>query len=94
MGGVWQALAFGFAGLRPAGDALGLDPHLPEAWSALELRVRFRGSSVRVRIEPRAMFLSADPAVEIGVAEIPHTLSVPPSGLRLERRNEHWEVQR
>jgi trehalose/maltose hydrolase-like predicted phosphorylase len=26
MGGVWQALASGFLGLRPSGDALGLDP--------------------------------------------------------------------
>jgi len=93
MGSVWQALAFGFAGLRPTGDALGLDPRLPDAWSALDLRVRFRGSRVHVRIEPRALAVSADPAVELRLARAPDTVSVPPSGLRLERRNEHWEVQ-
>jgi trehalose/maltose hydrolase-like predicted phosphorylase len=93
MGSVWQALALGFAGLRPAPDALVLDPRLPEAWTALDLRVHFRGSSVRVRIEPRALALSADPAVEIRLPQAPGNVSVPPSGLRLERRNDHWEVQ-
>jgi trehalose/maltose hydrolase-like predicted phosphorylase len=93
MGSVWQALALGFAGLRPAGDALGLDPRLPDAWSALDLRLRFRGSSVRVRIEPRALVVSAEPVIEVALARRRDVLSIPPSGLRLERRNEHWEVQ-
>ena len=44
MGGMWQALAFGFAGLRPHAGMLHVDPVLPPSWSALELRVRFRGS--------------------------------------------------
>ncbi|HYB30957.1 MAG TPA: glycosyl hydrolase family 65 protein [Solirubrobacteraceae bacterium] len=47
MGSAWRALAFGFAGLRPIGNALGIDPVLAPGWDALELRVRFRGSRVR-----------------------------------------------
>jgi trehalose/maltose hydrolase-like predicted phosphorylase len=50
MGGVWQALAFGFAGLRPRGETLVVDPRLPEGWDELELRVCFRGARGRVRI--------------------------------------------
>jgi trehalose/maltose hydrolase-like predicted phosphorylase len=65
MGSVWQALAFGFAGLRPRGIGLTLDPRLPEPWRAFELRVRFRGSRVRVRIEPRSTFVHADPPVPV-----------------------------
>ena len=49
MGGVWQALAMGFAGLRPAGDALAVDPHVPGSWGSLEVRVRFRGTLAVVR---------------------------------------------
>ena len=52
MGSVWHALAYGFAGLRPRGDALVIDPRLPNSWSALELRVQFRGVPLRLRIEP------------------------------------------
>jgi trehalose/maltose hydrolase-like predicted phosphorylase len=59
MGGVWQALAYGFAGVRPHGDALLVDPRLPDAWSQLELRLRFRGVPLRLRVEPDAIVASA-----------------------------------
>ncbi|MGZ8707730.1 MAG: glycosyl hydrolase family 65 protein, partial [Gaiellaceae bacterium] len=52
MGGVWQALVFGFAGARASSRGLELDPRLPEAWDALELRLAFHGYPVRIRIEP------------------------------------------
>ena len=42
MGGVWQAFAFGFMGLRAQGDVLAVDPRLPQQWRALEVRVQFR----------------------------------------------------
>jgi trehalose/maltose hydrolase-like predicted phosphorylase len=61
MGSVWRALAFGFAGLRPADDALAVDPVLPAAWESLELRVRFRGSRARIRVTPGRVEASADP---------------------------------
>jgi trehalose/maltose hydrolase-like predicted phosphorylase len=63
MGSVWRALAFGFAGLRPIGDALAIDPVLAPGWEALDLRVRFRGSRVHLRIEPTEVRASADPPV-------------------------------
>jgi trehalose/maltose hydrolase-like predicted phosphorylase len=65
MGSVWRALTYGFAGLRPAADALAIDPVLPSCWEALELRVRFRGSRVRARIREREVQLTADPPVQI-----------------------------
>jgi trehalose/maltose hydrolase-like predicted phosphorylase len=63
MGSVWRTLALGFAGLRPAGDALVVDPVLAPGWDTLELRVRFRDSRVRVRVQPGAVEASADPPV-------------------------------
>jgi trehalose/maltose hydrolase-like predicted phosphorylase len=65
MGSVWQALAFGFAGIRPLGDALAIDPRLPDAWRALELRLRFRESRVSVRIEPERTLVRADPPLRV-----------------------------
>jgi trehalose/maltose hydrolase-like predicted phosphorylase len=50
MGGLWQALAFGFAGIRVRGDRLTVEPRLPAEWTALEVRLRFRGSPLRLRI--------------------------------------------
>ncbi len=51
MGGLWQALAFGFGGIRPSGDALLVDPRLPKEWNALEFALRFRGRPLRLRID-------------------------------------------
>ncbi|MGZ8613039.1 MAG: glycosyl hydrolase family 65 protein, partial [Actinomycetota bacterium] len=60
MGSVWQALVFGFAGARPKGDVLELDPLVPEAWGALELRLRFRGSRLRVRMSATSLEIRAE----------------------------------
>ncbi len=43
MGSLWQALAYGFAGLRPLGDALVIDPCLPASWPAFEIRIAVPG---------------------------------------------------
>jgi trehalose/maltose hydrolase-like predicted phosphorylase len=51
MGGLWQALVFGFAGVRPRGDRLVVEPHLPPAWNALEIALRFRGEPLRLRLD-------------------------------------------
>ena len=59
MGSVWQALALGFAGLRPSGDALRVDPVLPETWSALGIAVRFRDVPLRLRVEPERIVANA-----------------------------------
>jgi len=60
MGSVWQALVFGFAGARPCGDALGLDPRLPAGWELLECRVAFRGANLRVRVTAEETSVTSD----------------------------------
>jgi trehalose/maltose hydrolase-like predicted phosphorylase len=67
MGSVWQALAFGFAGLDPLGTRLTLAPRLPSEWHALELGLCFRGARLRVRIERDAVLLTSDAPVSIEV---------------------------
>jgi len=52
MGGVWQALAFGFLGLAADDGALLIRPSLPREWRALGLRMRFAGKPIGVRAEP------------------------------------------
>jgi trehalose/maltose hydrolase-like predicted phosphorylase len=90
MGGLWQALAYGFAGLQARDDGLHIDPHLPPAWDALALRVRYRGSRVRVRCEQARITVHADPSAAVVVSSTRHTAG--PGGLRLVRRGAAWEV--
>ena len=61
MGGLWQALATGFAGVRPRGDRLLVDPRLPPEWNALEIALCFRGEPLRLRIDRDGV--TAAPAV-------------------------------
>ncbi|MGA2009802.1 MAG: glycosyl hydrolase family 65 protein [Solirubrobacteraceae bacterium] len=63
MGSVWRAIAYGYAGLRPVGDALAIDPTLAPGWQTLDLRVQFRGSRVHIVIRPDAVEVTADPPI-------------------------------
>ncbi len=49
LGGTWNALAYGFLGLRLDEAGLVLEPRLPDAWEAVELRLVYRGYTLRVR---------------------------------------------
>ena len=60
MGGLWQALAFGFGGIRPRGETLLVEPRLPPEWTALEFALRFRGAPLRLRIDRRGV--TAEPS--------------------------------
>jgi trehalose/maltose hydrolase-like predicted phosphorylase len=50
LGGLWQAVILGFAGLDLMGDTLGINPRLPPEWRSLSFRVCWRGRSVAIRI--------------------------------------------
>jgi trehalose/maltose hydrolase-like predicted phosphorylase len=48
LGGIWQALVWGFAGMTVAGGQLRFAPHVPAAWGSLRFRVRWRGTLLQV----------------------------------------------
>jgi kojibiose phosphorylase len=43
LGGCWQAVVFGFAGLDPRADRPVLDPHLPPSWERLRFHLNLGG---------------------------------------------------
>jgi trehalose/maltose hydrolase-like predicted phosphorylase len=59
LGGLWQAVLFGLAGLSLRADALALDPRLPPSWRSLGFRVHWRGRLVKVHIESGSNLLAA-----------------------------------
>lgn len=77
MGGVWQALAYGFLGIRP-GHALRIDPCLPAEWRALALRFHFRGQVVGVRAEPGHVTVTCDKPVHVRIGDGPAQRCDPP----------------
>ena len=47
-GGLWQAVVFGFAGLRLDQEGYTVTPHLPAHWERLSISFRYRGENVRL----------------------------------------------
>jgi kojibiose phosphorylase len=45
LGGLWQAMVLGFAGLRLTELGPACHPHLPPGWDSMSFRVQWRGSS-------------------------------------------------
>jgi kojibiose phosphorylase len=49
-GGLWQAIVFGFAGLRLTNKGPVLDPRLPAHWQKLRFSVSFHGQTYRITL--------------------------------------------
>ncbi len=49
-GGVWQAIVFGFAGLRLTPDGWTLSPHLPPHWRRVSFRFYYKGELQEVEV--------------------------------------------
>ena len=50
-GGVWNALVFGFGGLRDYHGNISFDPRLPRDWESMRFPLQIRGSRLRVLLE-------------------------------------------
>jgi trehalose/maltose hydrolase-like predicted phosphorylase len=48
LGGIWQALVFGFGGMTVAGGEPRFTPRVPASWGSLRFRVRWRGILLEV----------------------------------------------
>lgn len=68
-GGVWNALIYGFAGLRDHHGDVCFDPRLPAGWSSLRFPLAIRGSRLRVHLEADAISFEVEEggAVEVSV---------------------------
>lgn len=96
MGGLWQAAVMGFCGIMRRGEALRLDPQLPQNWKRVRLPLRFRGAELSLDVRARRKGVD----VNITVEKAPVTLQLDGVGRefdvgrhRLQRRNgQPWQV--
>jgi len=66
-GGIWNALVYGFGGMRDHDGKITFDPRLPDGWTGLTFPVTLRGTRVLVELEPSRIGFSV---VEGGQAEV------------------------
>jgi len=67
LGGLWQAMLSGFAGVGVADGVMTVDPQLPAAWRHVELRFRCLGRRVRLVIDGADVQVTADAALSVRV---------------------------
>lgn len=51
MGGIWQCVVNGFAGVRMDEDCLRVEPRLPEGWRSMRFILRWRGIELKITAE-------------------------------------------
>jgi len=49
-GGVWNALVYGFGGLRDYRGRISIDPRLPQGWTSLRFGFRLNGSRIQLEL--------------------------------------------
>ncbi len=77
-GGVWEALVFGFAGMRDHGGQLSFDPRLPSTWDSIAFSLAWQGSRLGVQVAQDALSLrlvKGDGPVALTVRGEPYTLT-------------------
>lgn len=50
MAGTWQAIVFGFGGVRVHGGTLLIEPSLPREWEGYSFRIEYQGQSLQVTV--------------------------------------------
>lgn len=80
LGGLWQAVVFGFAGLRLRADGVELDPRLPADWHELSFRLRWRGRRLSISLQQAPALVSVTleegESVAVYVEDERHVLGV------------------
>jgi trehalose/maltose hydrolase-like predicted phosphorylase len=84
MGGVWQALVYGFAGVKPHEHALAVDPRIPDGWRALEVCVRYHGAQVRIRAEHDRALIWADRPILVAAGPDGTVVEAGPDSVELD----------
>jgi alpha,alpha-trehalose phosphorylase len=54
-GGVWNALVYGFGGMRDYDGVVTFDPRLPASWSALHFHLTLHGTRIKVDLTAEEM---------------------------------------
>lgn len=76
MGGCWQTILVGFAGVRVRDGVLAIDPVLPGSWSQLGLRFHCLGRRLRLDIRHHEVQIETDRPLRVRVgADEPVTIS-------------------
>ena len=71
LGGSWQAVIFGFAGIKIKKEKLLINPYLPRSWKKLSFHLEWRGSLTNLEITNEVIKIKVSSSklkdIEIGI---------------------------
>jgi kojibiose phosphorylase len=86
LGGIWQAVVFGFAGVSIGPNGVRVAPHLPSQWKSLRFPLQWRGRLLRFDFQGDparcAVFLEKGQSLRVSIGEESRTIE----------RHQRWEV--
>jgi len=68
LGGCWQALAYGFLGMRARDQGLSFEPHIPAHWGELRMPIAWRGSQLRVTARADGAEITVEAGAPVALA--------------------------
>ncbi len=75
-GGVWNALVYGFAGMRDYNGTVTFDPRLPEDWDQLTFRITLKGTLIKVSVVHESITFEVNAGESVRLAVRDHHLTV------------------
>jgi trehalose/maltose hydrolase-like predicted phosphorylase len=92
IGGLWQAMIFGFAGLEVRAEGVAFNPHLLPHWMRLTLPLQFRGRKLRVIMEPDKVSVQIEQGGDLVIAVVggEQCHARPQQRYRAERHQGKW----
>ena len=71
IGGLWQAVVFGFGGVQPHKDGLSFNPQLLEHWRRLSFPFQWRGKQLHISMQPEQIEVAVrgDSAVHLWIGK-------------------------
>jgi trehalose/maltose hydrolase-like predicted phosphorylase len=94
MGGLWQAVVFGFAGMEIRADGLSFNPHVMPHWKRLTFPVQWRGRKLRVSTDAKSVHVAVENGkggILLGVAAGPEIWALPGQQFIAEAKGGEWE---
>lgn len=60
LGGIWQCVVMGFAGVRMLGGNLRVNPKLPEAWNRLKFPIHWKGDLLEIEMTKESLYIKSN----------------------------------
>jgi kojibiose phosphorylase len=94
LGGLWQAIVFGFAGLRQRPDGIYLAPNLPPNWHQLSFPMQWRNNRLQVSVLPNKIRVAVKGAhpIRLGLANGAEVTAVPDREYSTVRDQQGWSA--